>query len=339
MLDDATLRAALDEALSKTDAAALGIRPDSCSFYEGKVRDNYSFAQGTAHAEPSRFIVATDRISAFDVVLGTLPFKGQVLNRLSTFWFEQTARACPNHMLRTVDPQAVLAKNCTPLKVEIVVRAYLTGVTSTSVWTAYAKGEREFCGHALPDGLTKNERLPKPIITPSTKAEKGGHDRSVGRAELLALGAVSEAHFDRASELALKLFAAGQAHCEKNGLMLVDTKYEFGLTQDGEVVVIDEIHTPDSSRFWQLSSYAERMSQGLEPESFDKEFLRRWLFERGFSGEGPVPPLSDNIRVEAARRYIAAYEQIVGSPFVPDPTPPLERIRAAVKRELPTVAL
>lgn len=338
MLDDATLRSALGDALSKTSAAALGIRPNSCSFYEGKVRDNYSFAQGTAHAEASRFIVATDRISAFDVVLGTLPFKGQVLNKLSTFWFDRTASAVPNHMLASIDPQAVLAKDCTPLKVEIVVRAYLTGVTSTSVWTAYSKGEREFCGHALPEGLSKNDRLPKPIITPSTKAEKGGHDRSVSRAELLSLGAVSEAHFDRASELALALFAAGQAHCEKNGLMLVDTKYEFGVTSAGEVVVIDEIHTPDSSRFWQLGSYAARMSAGQEPESFDKEFLRRWLFERGFSGEGPVPPLTDDIRVEAARRYIAAYEQIVGSAFVPDPEPPLDRLRAAVKRDLSPIA-
>lgn len=337
MLDDATLRGALGDALDETDAAGLGLRPGSCTTYAGKVRDNYSFAQGTAADEPARLIVATDRISAFDRVLGTLPFKGQVLSRLSNFWFENTAAVCPNHLLRVVDAQAVLAKECAPLKVELVVRAYLTGVTSTSVWTAYSRGDRVFCGHALPEGLKKNEPLPRPIVTPSTKAEKGGHDVSVSRAELLASGVVSEEHFDRAAELALALFAAGQAHCAKNGLVLVDTKYEFGLTREGEVVVIDEIHTPDSSRFWQLGTYASRLSEGKEPESFDKEFLRRWLFERGFSGEGPVPALSDDVRVEAARRYIAAFEQITGTAFEPEREAPLPRLRAALRRAMPAV--
>lgn len=328
MVDEPTLRSALDEALDETSAAALGLDPLRSVRYEGKVRDNYSFAESPIG--PGRLIVATDRISAFDRVLGTLPFKGQVLNRLSTFWFEQTADICPNHLLRSLDPQAVFAKECRPLSVEIVVRAYLTGVTSTSVWTAYSKGERTFCGHALPDGLRKNDALPKPIVTPSTKAEKGGHDRSVSREELLGLGVVDARHFDRASELALALFAAGQEHCRKNGLLLVDTKYEFGLDGEGNVIVIDEIHTPDSSRFWQASSYAERLAKGEEPESFDKEFLRRWLFAQGFSGEGPCPPLSADIRVEAAARYISAFEQIVGQPFIADLTPPLARLRTAL---------
>jgi phosphoribosylaminoimidazole-succinocarboxamide synthase len=337
MVDERTLTEALDAALDETTAEALGIAPDRPPMrldarYEGKVRDNYSF--GESSLGRGRLLVATDRISAFDRVLGTLPFKGQVLNRLSTFWFDATAAECPNHMIRAVDAQAVFAKECKPLAVELVVRAYLTGVTSTSVWTAYQRGERTFCGHALPEGLKKNEPLPRPLVTPSTKAEKGGHDQSVSRAELLASGVVSEAHFDRAAEMALKLFAAGQAHCAKQGLILVDTKYEMGLDDAGQVVVIDEVHTPDSSRFWQAASYEGRLSRGEEPESFDKEFLRRWLFERDFSGEGPVPPLTREIRVEAARRYIAAYEQIVGAPFVPELEPPLPRLRTAIARTL-----
>jgi phosphoribosylaminoimidazole-succinocarboxamide synthase len=289
--------------------------------YEGKVRDNYLPGDGR------RVLVTTDRISAFDRVLGTLPFKGQVLNQLAAWWFEQTKDVAPNHVLDVPDPNVTIGLDCRPLEVELVVRAYLTGVTSTSIWTHYADGARVFCGHTLPDGLAKNDPLPAPILTPSTKAEKGGHDVSVSRDELLAMGRVSEEHFDRASELALALFRRGQAICAERGLILVDTKYEMGIAPDGRIVVIDEMHTPDSSRIWFQASYDERRARGEEPESFDKEYVRRWLAAQGWKGDGPMPPIPDEIRVEASRRYVEACETIMGRAFVPDLEDPHVRIR------------
>lgn len=310
-----TLTRGLSLTLDATDLDALGTK------YEGKVRDNYTTRDGR------RFLVVTDRISAFDRVLGTLPFKGQVLNHLASFWFRATADVAPNHVLDVPDPNVMVGVECEPLPVELVMRSYLTGVTSTSIYTHYARGERVFCGHRLPDGLRKHERLPEPLLTPSTKAEKGGHDVSVSRAEILAAGQVSERDFDAAAELARALFAFGQRHCEARGLILVDTKYEFGKTKDGRVVVIDEIHTPDSSRYWYASTYRERFEAGGDPESFDKEYLRRFLAAQGFVGDGPIPPIPDEVRVEAARRYIEACEQVEGAPFVPDLEAPLPRMR------------
>jgi phosphoribosylaminoimidazole-succinocarboxamide synthase len=310
-----TLRAGLARTLDRTDLDALGAK------YEGKVRDNYTSADGR------RFVVTTDRISAFDRVLGTLPFKGQVLNSVAAWWFEQTKDVAPNHVLDVPDPNVVIAVECEPLPVELVVRGYLTGVTSTSVWTHYARGERTFCGHALPDGLRKHEKLPEPILTPSTKAPKGGHDVSVSRAELLAMGHVSARDFDAAADIAMALFRRGQQLCAERGLILVDTKYEFGRTRDGRLMVIDEIHTPDSSRFWFERSYAQRFAAGEDPESFDKEYVRRWLAAQGYVGEGPPPTLPDDVRVEAARRYIEACDTIRGTAFVPNLEDPLPRIR------------
>lgn len=314
MVDQSSLRAALAKTLDATSLDALGTK------YEGKVRDNYSTKDGR------RYIVVTDRISAFDRVLGTLPLKGQVLNQLAAFWFEKTRDVAPNHMIGTPDPNVLLARECTPLPVEMVMRAYVTGVTSTSVWTHYAKGERVFCGHRLPDGLRKNERLPRPILTPSTKAPKGDHDVSASRDEILAMGHITAKDFDRAAELAAALFDFGQRWCEKQGLILVDTKYELGKDAQGEIVVIDEIHTPDSSRFWFASTYAERFGKGEDLESFDKEYVRRWLAAQGFKGDGPIPTIPDEIRVEASRRYIEAFERITGKPFVPDLEDPAVRI-------------
>ncbi|WP_275976920.1 phosphoribosylaminoimidazolesuccinocarboxamide synthase [Polyangium aurulentum] len=313
-MDPEALRAALRTTLEATHLGALGKK------YEGKVRDNYSTEDGR------RFIVTTDRISAFDRVLGTLPLKGQVLNLLAAHWFEATRDIAPNHMLSLPDPNVLLARECEPLPVEMVVRAHVTGVTSTSIWTHYARGERVFCGHRLPDGLRKNERLPAPILTPSTKAAKGGHDVSASREEIIASGVVSERDFDAAAEIAMRLFAFGQKRCEERGLILVDTKYELGKTPSGEIIVIDEIHTPDSSRFWFASTYAERFARGEEPESFDKEYVRRWLAGVGFTGDGPIPPIPDDVRVEAARRYIEAFETITGAAFVPDLEDPATRI-------------
>jgi phosphoribosylaminoimidazole-succinocarboxamide synthase len=314
MVDTSSIRAALGRTLDTTSLDALGTK------YEGKVRDNYTTKDGR------RFIVVTDRISAFDRVLGTIPLKGQVLNRVAAFWFERTRDVAPNHMISVPDPNVLEARECTPLPVEMIMRAYVTGVTSTSIWTHYQKGVREFCGHRLPDGLRKNEKLPKPILTPSTKAPKGDHDVSASREEILAMGHISAADFDRAAEMAAALFAAGQAHCRERGLILVDTKYEFGKDEDGTIVVIDEIHTPDSSRFWFEDSYAARFAEGKDPESFDKEYVRRWLAERGFKGDGPIPDIPDDVKVEAARRYIEAYERITGTEFVPDLEDPAVRM-------------
>jgi phosphoribosylaminoimidazole-succinocarboxamide synthase len=313
MISDQVLSDALAHPLAKTEFVGLGMK------YEGKVRDNYT-------RDGERFIVVTDRISAFDTVLGTVPFKGQVLNRLTRYWFDETRDTVPNHMVAMPDPNVLQCVECVPILVEMVVRAYVTGTTSTSIWTHYDRGERVFCGHALPDGLRKNQVLPAPILTPTTKAPKGEHDRSGSREEILASGHVSATDFDEAATLALRLFGRGQEICAKRGLILVDTKYEFGRTKDGRLVVIDEIHTPDSSRFWRAATYGERFARGQDPEPLDKDFVRRHYTELGYRGDGPPPPLPDAVRVGAARRYIEAYEAITGEGFVPDLADPMPRI-------------
>jgi phosphoribosylaminoimidazole-succinocarboxamide synthase len=313
MVDQAVLQAALPHCLAATDFPGLGAK------YEGKVRDNYTRGD-------RRYVVVTDRISAFDRVLGSVPFKGQVLNRLAAWWFEQTRNVAPNHMLSLPDPNVLECVECTPVLVEMVVRAYATGTTSTSLWTHYERGVRDFCGHRLPDGLKKHQKLPAPILTPTTKAPKGEHDVSGSREEILATGKVTAADFDEAAAVAMKLFAAGQATCAARGLILVDTKYEFGRTPEGKLVVIDEIHTPDSSRFWKAATYAARSEAGQDPDPLDKDFVRRWYISQGYKGDGDPPPMLDEVRVGAAERYIAAYEQITGEAFVPNTEPPIPRI-------------
>ena len=318
-----TLRKGLSLTLDRTDLDFLGTK------YQGKVRDNYS------SADKRRFIIVTDRISAFDRVLGTLPFKGQVLNSLASFWFEETKSIVPNHVISVPDPNAMECVECTPLAVEMVVRAYLTGVSSTSILTAYKSGAREFCGHKLPDGLSPHEALPKPLLTPTTKAPQGEHDENTSREEILSRGTLTAAQFDEAAGYAMMLFALGQRLCAERGLILVDTKYEFGLDPSGRIVLIDEIHTPDSSRFWFAKSYQERMGQGKTPESFDKEYVRRWLAEQGFKRDGPIPTLPDDVRVEAARRYIEACETIRGAAFTPDTNPPQTRLEKNLRARAP----
>lgn len=312
---DKDLREALTKTLDRTDLDQLGQK------YEGKVRDNYSTTDGR------RFIVVTDRISAFDRVLGTLPLKGQVLNGLAAWWFEKTKHIVPNHVISVPDPNCIEAIECEPLPVEFVVRAYVTGVTSTSIWTHYQAGERVFCGNRLPEGLRKNQKLDRPILTPSTKAAVGEHDVSASREEILAMGKISEKDFDEAADMAMRLFDFGVSTCAKQGLILVDTKYEFGKTKDGRIVLIDEAHTPDSSRFWFAKSYNERFANNEDPESFDKEYVRRYLAQQGFKGDGPIPALPDDVRVEASRRYIEAYEMITGESFVPNLEEPSARLR------------
>ncbi|HKY35978.1 MAG TPA: phosphoribosylaminoimidazolesuccinocarboxamide synthase [Polyangiaceae bacterium] len=308
------LKQALPHPLTGTDFSKLGKK------YEGKVRDNYTTSDGR------RIIVATDRISAFDRVLGTLPLKGQVLGFAAAWWFEKTRHIAPNHVLSVPDPNLLVARECELVPVEMVVRAYLTGTTSTSVWMHYEQGKREFCGHRLPDGLKKHQRLAEPILTPSTKAAKGDHDVSASREEILSISGMPAADFDRAAEIAMALFREGQRVCAERGLILVDTKYEFGKTPEGEILLIDEIHTPDSSRFWYESTYEARFSAGQDPESFDKEYVRRFLAAQGFRGDGAVPPIPDEVKVEAMHRYIEAVERITGDAFVPNNEEPQQRM-------------
>jgi phosphoribosylaminoimidazole-succinocarboxamide synthase len=325
-IDPELLRAQCARTLERTDFPELGRK------LEGKVRDSYVTAGRETpgplgHTGGVRTIVATDRISAFDRVLGTIPFKGQVLNQIAAFWFERTRDVAPNHVLAVPDPNVTIGRECSLVPIEFVVRGYLTGVTSTSIWTAYERGERVYCGHRLPEGLRKHERLPQPLLTPTTKAEQGAHDELTSREGAVASGVISAELYDRAEQMVLRLFAEGQQWAEKQGLILVDTKYELGLDPEGRLTVIDEIHTPDSSRYWYLDSYERAIAEGSDPKAMDKEYVRRWLAERGYRGEGVPPPLPDDVRCEAARRYVETYERITGRAFVPDVEPPLARIR------------
>jgi phosphoribosylaminoimidazole-succinocarboxamide synthase len=287
--------------------------------YSGKVRENFT-------RNDERIIIVTDRVSAFDVVLGTIPFKGQILNGMARYWFELTREMMPNHMIDVPDPQAMRAIECDPIPVEMVVRGYLTGSSSTSIWRAYERGDRTFCGHTLPEGMKKHERMAKNIVTPSTKAPKGEHDESVSKDQLIERGLVDAETFEDLEKKALALFDFGQRAAAERGLILVDTKYELGRTPKGEVVLIDEIHTPDSSRYWYADSYDKAMSEGRDPKALDKEYVRRWLLEQGFDGEGTPPALPDEIRIEAARRYIETFERVTGQTFEPDTAPPAERL-------------
>ena len=313
-IDPFVLRDQCTRTLGRTDFHELGTR------IEGKVRDCYV-------AGARRTLVASDRISCFDVVVGTIPFKGQVLNEIAAFWFEKTASVAKNHVLEVPDPCVTVARECRPLPVEFVYRGYLTGVSSTSIWRAYEAGERLYCGHRLPDGMRKHQRLPEPLLTPTTKAEHGAHDELTSREALIASGVISEQHYDGAARIAARLFEAGQAWAATRGLILVDTKYELGLDADGKFAVIDEIHTPDSSRYWYADGYTQAFARGEDPKSLDKEYVRRWLVEQGYRGEGPPPTLPEAVRCEAARRYIETFECITGRSFVPATDEPLARIR------------
>ena len=313
-IDFGLLRDQCDRTLDRTDFSKLG------ELETGKVRDNYV-------AGERRFIVASDRVSCFDVVVGTLPFKGQLLNQLAAFWFEHTQEIARNHLLEVPDPNVSIVQECETLPVEFVYRAYLTGSSSTSIWTAYERGEREYCGHHLPDGLHKHEQLSEALLTPTTKAAMGEHDELTSREELIASGTITAERYDEAAAIGSALFEAGRRWSESRGLILVDTKYELGLDREGRMVVIDEIHTPDSSRYWQRDGYERALSQGGDPAQLDKEYLRRWLSDQGYRGEGQWPEIPVDIRCEATRRYVEAYEQITDSAFEPDTQPIVERIR------------
>ncbi len=319
MLSEDIIRRQLGHSLEKTDFAGLGRK------YEGKVRDNY--IQGS-----KRIIVTTDRISAFDRVLGTIPFKGQILNQLAAFWFEKTRHLVKNHIIDVPDPNVMVVKECSPLPLEMVVRGYITGVTTTSAWYNYRKGVRDFCGIRLPEGLVKDQKFDEPIITPTTKADQGGHDRPISGEEAIKEGIISREIFERMSEASLKLFDFGSRFAAKQGLILVDTKYEFGLN-GGELVLMDEIHTPDSSRFWFADTYAELFERGEEQRKLDKEYVRAWLADQGYVGDGPPPKLTPAVVTEAAKRYAEAYEKITGLKFEPDGENVAQRIIENLKRK------
>jgi phosphoribosylaminoimidazole-succinocarboxamide synthase len=274
--------------------------------------------------------MTTDRQSGFDRMLGASPFKGQVLNRTSMYWFEQTRGIIGNHVLSSPHANALIARKCTVLPIEFVVRGYLTGSTDTSVWTAYQKGVRSYYGIVLADGMSKNEPLPLNIVTPTTKEKE--HDRPITAEEIVSEGWLTQAQWDVASGKALELFAFGLAMAASRGLILVDTKYEFGVTDDGEILLIDEIHTPDSSRYWLADSYAERVAAGREPDMIDKEFFRLWFRERCDPYKDavlPVPP--DELIAELAARYIQLFEKITGTLFAPDLRPLEETVMASVR--------
>ncbi len=286
--------------------------PELPNRYKGKVRENYDLPDG------SRIIIATDRLSAFDVILTSIPFKGQVLTQTARYWFEETADICPNHVLAYPDPNVVIGTRLDILPVEVVVRGYLAGTTSTSILTKYRKGERDMYGITLPDGLRDNEKLPQPIITPTSKAFDGGHDEPLSGAEILAQGLLTAEQWETVSRYALSLFARGQARAAERGLILVDTKYEFGTDKDGRIVLADEIHTPDSSRYWIADSYEESFAKGGRPASFDKDFVRAWVTERCDPYKDPIPEIPRELVEQTSKVYIQAFEQITGKTFVPD---------------------
>ncbi len=298
--------------LSRTEFPFLSER------YEGKVRDTYAFGR-------SRILVATDRLSCFDRVVTTIPFKGQVLSQLATTWFRKIEHIVSHHLEEVLDPNVVLVKDCAILPVEVVVRGYLTG----SAYRDYAAG-RGISGVQLPPGLTEYQKLPSVLITPSTKAARGEHDLPIGEAEIVSQGIVPARVWAEVREKALALFAFGQQEAAQQGLMLVDTKYEFGLCE-GKVTLADEIHTLDSSRYWIEKSYRERISRGEAPEMLDKEPVRQWLLTKGFKGDGTIPEFTDEYRISLTDHYVRSFEHITGTPFVPVPGDTAARIEKILR--------
>jgi phosphoribosylaminoimidazole-succinocarboxamide synthase len=300
--------------------------PELPAHYRGKVRDNYDLPDGR------RILIATDRLSAFDRILAAIPFKGQVLTQTARFWFEATADICPNHVLAYPDPNVVVAKRLDILPVEIVVRAYLAGTTATSILTLYKAGQREMYGIRLPDGLRDNQQLPQPIITPTTKAADGAHDEPLTPGEIVSRGLLSADRWQAVCDCALALFARGQAIAAERALILADTKYEFGVDAEGRVILADEIHTPDSSRYWLRRSYADRFARGERPESFDKDFVRNWVAARCDPYRDPIPEIPAALVFDTARVYVQAFETITGLQF--EPPAPNELVLSRIRRNL-----
>jgi phosphoribosylaminoimidazole-succinocarboxamide synthase len=321
-----TRRAGLDAHLNQVLAdATIAELPNH---YAGKVRDNYDLA------DDRRIIIATDRLSAFDRIITAIPLKGQVLTQIARFWFDATHDICANHVIDYPDPNVLVCRRLAIMPVEIVVRDYLAGTTATSIWPMYRTGQRDIYGIRLPDGLRQNQKLPATIITPTTKAFAGGHDEPLTADQILDRRLLTAEQWRTVSQLALALFARGRGIAAERGLILADTKYEFGFDSDGHIVLADEIHTPDSSRYWLAASYPQRFAAGEPPESLDKDFVRRWIAERCDPYRDPIPAIPREVVAEAARLYLEVYETITGQRFeFPDPTVPiLDRIRANLAR-------
>lgn len=295
--------------------------------YFGKVRDCYDLPDGT------RLLISSDRISAFDRILAVIPWKGQVLTQLARYWFDHTADIAANHVLGYPDPNVVHCKRVTILPVEIVVRGYLAGTTSTSILTQYKSGQRAMYGHRLPDGLRDNQALPQAIITPTSKAFDGGHDEPLTAAEIVETGLLTPAQWDEVSAKALALFARGQKMAAERGLILVDTKYEFGTDAEGNILLADEIHTPDSSRYWIASGYDAAFGAGTRPPSFDKDVIRSWVVARCDPYKDPIPEIPREMIEKTAQVYIEAFEAITGQGFVPDASgsSALDRVRSNLR--------
>lgn len=317
MVTSKTILRALPNVLTTVDLSGFGKKQ------QGKVRDFYFFGD-------KRLTITTDRQSAFDVVLGCIPFKGSVLNQLAAFWFEKTKHIIQNHAIEVPDPNVLISHNTEAIPVEMIVRGYMSGVTKTSIWHSYKQGERHIYGIDFPDGLVKNQQLPNPAITPTTHGGgKDGHDERLTRDEITSRKIVDKKLYEQMEQAALALFDFGSKWCSRHGLILVDTKYEFGLHK-GKLMLIDEMHTPDSSRFWKKDTYKQRFSAGKEPENFDKEFLRLWYAEKGYTGDGKPPAMSEELIVALAKRYIAVYEKITGKKFKAFPYPINERITSNI---------
>ena len=315
-MDTAVIEEQLGHTLKETSFNNLGER------YQGKVRDAYRY-------KDRLLLVTTDRISAFDHVLPqTIPFKGQVLNQTAAHFFEATEDLVPNHVISVPDPNVTIARACSPIPIEFVVRGFLAG----HAWREYDRGKRTLCGKELPDGLRESEKLPEPILTPTTKA-KEGHDQDVTREEAIASTDIDAATFDQLADFTLTLFRRGSEMAAEQGLFLVDTKYEFGRTPEGDLVLIDEVHTPDSSRFYYKDGYEERLRRGEPQRQLSKEFVREWLMDHGFQGRAndEMPTLPDAFRVKVTKRYIELYETVTGQSFEPDTHPdPEARIHSAL---------
>jgi phosphoribosylaminoimidazole-succinocarboxamide synthase len=322
MFDPSLLAARLDLVL---DDATI---PELPNHYRGKVRDNYDLPDGR------RIIVATDRLSAFDRSIAAIPCKGQVLTQTARFWFDQTAGICPNHVIEYPDPNVLVCRRLDIMPVEIVVRDYMAGTTGTSIWPMYKTGRREMYGVAFPAGLRENQKLPRTVLTPTTKARDGEHDEPVTPAQIVERGLLSAAQWDTVSAIALALFTRGRELALSRGLILVDTKYEFGLDRDGNIILADEIHTPDSSRYWFAETYPARFAAGQPPDAFDKDVLRRWVAARCDPYKDDIPPIPPGVIGATAAVYIEAYERITGETFsLPSAGEPvLERIRKNLAR-------
>lgn len=291
---------------------------------QGKVRDIYI-------TNKRRIFITTDRQSAFDKIVGHIPFKGQVLTSLSAFWFDKTKDIVTNHLISVPDPNVLLVRECKLIPIEMVIRGYITGVTDTSIWGSYEKGERLIYGIKFPEGLKKNQKLQRPVITPTTKADFGLHDERLTEIEILKKKVVSPSLWKQMKKVTLALFERGQKICDKAGIILVDTKYEFGLDEKGKLILIDEIHTPDSSRYWVKKTYKERFKKGLEPESFDKEELRIWFRNHGYKGEGELPKMPPEFIAKMSALYMGIYEKITGKNLIPDMT---KNVNKRVKENL-----